>query len=175
MIQPYYFYSDLPGTRSGEKLALSIHERYLFQELHFLSNINIIVEKEVKKLNDHWELVYEDADYYSKYINQKTLDEKNNGVLGSELNINELQLIPELKRDNTGIRFYASLVDSTVVVDIVRYSDANKTDPEDKAEICYRRQTLIENLLEPKNFVELLNTAALMLDENHKVESFIFQ
>lgn len=175
MIQAYYFYSDLPGTRCGEKLALSLRESYLIQELLFLSNINIDVGKEVKKLNDHWELVYEDADYFSKYINQRTLDEKNNGVLGSELNINELQLIPELKRDNVGIRFYASLLDNTVVVDIVRYLDANKTDPEDKAEICYRRQTLIENLMEPKNFIEVLNIAALMLDENHKVDSFIFQ
>lgn len=176
MIQPYYFYSDLLGARSGEKLALSIHERYLLQELYYLSNINIVVGNEVKKLNDHWELVCEDADYYSKYINQRTLDEKNgNGVIGSELNINELQLVPELKRDNVGIRFYASLVDEAIIVDIVRYLDANKTDPEDKAEICYRKQTPIENLMEPKNFIEVLNIAALMLDENHKVESFIFQ
>lgn len=176
MIQPYYFYSDLPGTRSGEKLALSYHESYLLQELHFLSNINIVVGKEVKKLNDYWELVYEDADYHSKYINQRALEEKNNnGILGSDLNINELQLIPELKRNDVGIRFYASLVDEAVVVDVIRYLDAKKTDPEDKAEICYRKQTLIENLMEPKNFIALLNIAASMLEENHKVENFIFQ
>lgn len=108
----------------------------------------------IQKLKDIWEIKFYDGGLLTEYRN--TFSASRRVTL---LDFSKVLVVTEYKQKDVGIRFYTSLTDDEVIIDILTYADSSKTEPGDSADIHKRFSGKLDLMLCPKNLINIFNEA----------------
>ena len=166
--QIHTYYNDTyKGPHDGTARP-SIAEVYLGKALHHFTQIGVATEDgPYQQLKDFWNVKFYDggqlAEYANKYIasQQVTL-----------LDFSKVLMVTEYQQKDVGIRFYTSLYDDEVVIDIIQYKSSSKTEPGDRAELFKRFSGKFDLMICPKNMVNVFNEAQQLSYEVIDIKTF---
>ena len=153
--QIHTYYNDTyRGPHDGGAMP-SIAEVYLCKSLHHIGEMSVGVENGgVQKLKDIWEVKFYEGGLLAEYRNAFSASQQ--VIL---LNFLKVLVVTEYKQKDVGIRFYTSLTDDEVVIDLLTYVNSSKTEPGDRADIHKRFSGKLDLMLCPKNLVNVFNEA----------------
>lgn len=156
--QIHTYYNDTYRDSYGGRARPSIAEIYLCKSLHHIGEINVGVENGgIQKLKDIWEVKFYDGGLLTEYRNVFSASQQI-----TLLDFSKILVVTEYKQKDVGIRFYTSLTDDEVVIDLLTYVDPLKTEPGDCADIHRRFFGKFDIMLCPKNLANIFNEAQLL-------------
>ncbi len=153
--QIHTYYNDTyQGSHDGRAMP-SIAEVYLCKSLHHIGEMSVGVENGgVQKLKDIWEVKFYDGSLLTQYRNAFSASQQ-----VTLLDFSKVLVVTEYKQKDVGIRFYTSLTDDEVVIDLLTYVNSSKTEPGDRTDIHKRFSGKLDMMLCPKNLVNVFNEA----------------
>ena len=113
--QIHTYYNDTyQGPHDGRAMP-SIAEVYLCKSLHHIGEMSVGVENGgVQKLKDIWEVKFYDGSLLTQYRNAFSASQQ-----VTLLDFSKVLVVTEYKQKDVGIRFYTSLTDDEVVIDLL--------------------------------------------------------
>ena len=165
--QIHTYYNDTyRGSHDGRAMP-SIAEVYLCKSLHHIGEMSVGVENGgVQKLKDVWEVKFYDGGLLTEYRNAFSASQQI-----TLLDFSKVLVVTEYKQKDVGIRFYTSLTDDEVVIDLLTYVSSSKTEPGDRADIHKRFYGKIDHLLCPKYLTKVFTEAQSL---SHEVDDLSF-
>ena len=88
------------------------------------------------------------------------------------LDFSKVLVVTEYKQKDVGIRFYTSLTDDEVVIDLLIYVDSTRTKPGDHVDLHKRFSGKLDMMLCPKNLVNVFNEAQQLSYEVNSLSLF---
>mgnify|MGYP003414566393 CR=1 FL=1 len=153
--QLYTFYNDTYHGTLASGGRPSIAELYLCKYLYQFGEIKVSVTNGgVQKLKDIWEVKFYDGSLLTQYRNAFSASQQ-----VTLLAFSKVLVVTEYKQKDVGIRFYTSLTDDEVVIDLLTYVNSSKTEPGDRTDIHKRFSGKLDMMLCPKNLVNVFNEA----------------
>ena len=153
--QLYTFYNDTYHGTLASGGRPSIAELYLCKYLYQFGEIKVSVTNGgIQKLKDIWEVKFYDGSLLTQYRNAFSASQQ-----VTLLDFSKVLVVTEYKQKDVGIRFYTSLTDDEVVIDLLTYVNSSKTEPGDRTDIHKRFSGKLDMMLCPKNLVNVFNEA----------------
>ena len=153
--QIHTYYNDTYQGLYDSRSMPSIAEVYLCKSLSHIGEICVGVENGgVQKLKDIWEVKFYDGSLLTQYRNAFSASQQ-----VTLLDFSKVLVVTEYKQKDVGIRFYTSLTDDEVVIDLLTYVNSSKTEPGDRTDIHKRFSGKLDMMLCPKNLVNVFNEA----------------
>lgn len=159
--QIHTYYNDTYRGPYDVRPMPSIAEIYLCKSLVHIGEISVGVENGgVQKLKDIWEVKFYEGGLLTEYRNAFSASKQ-----ATLLDFSKVMVVTEYKQKDVGIRFYTSLTDDEVVIDLLTYVNSSKTEPGDHADIHKRFSGKFDMMLCPKNLVNVFNEAQQLSHE----------
>ncbi len=153
--QIHTYYNDTYQGLYDSRSMPSIAEVYLCNCLTHIGEICVGIENgQVQKLKDIWEVKFYDGGLLTEYRNAFSASQQ-----VTLLDFSKVLVVTEYKQKDVGIRFYTSLTDDEVVIDLLTYVNSSKTEPSDRTDIHKRFSGKLDMMLCPKNLVNVFNEA----------------
>ena len=165
--QLYTFYNDTYHGTLASGGRPSIAELYLCKYLYQFGEIKVSVTNGgIQKLKDIWEVKFYDGSLLTQYRNAFSASQQ-----VTLLDFSKVLVVTEYKQKDVGIRFYTSLTDDEVVIDLLTYVNSSKTEPGDRTDIHKRFYGKLDHLLCPKYLTKVFTEAQSL---SHEVDDLSF-
>ena len=166
--QIHTYYNDTYQGLYDSRSMPSIAEVYLCNCLTHIGEICVGIENgQVQKLKDIWEVKFYDGGLLTQYRNAFSASRQ--VIL---LDFSKVLVVTEYKQKDVGIRFYTSLTDDEVIIDLLTYVDSSRTEPGDHADLHKRFSGKLGQMLCPKNLVNVFNEAQQLSFEVNSLSLF---
>lgn len=123
----------------------------------------VTVDESIHHFKDFWNLKFYDGGSLVNYLNAHDAV-----VLATLLDFAKIRYITEYQQKDIGIRFYASLTEDEVVVDIVKYCSVDRTEPNNFATLEHRINGPVNDTLCLTGFANIINIAQRL--SNHVID-----
>ena len=165
--QLYTFYNDTYHGTLASGGRPSIAELYLCKYLYQFGEIKVSVTNGgIQKLKDIWEVKFYDGGSLAEYRNAFSASRQ-----VTLLDFSKVLIVSEYQQQDVGIRFYTSLTEDEVVIELLTYKDSTKTHPGDIADIHKSFYGKIDHLLCPKYLTKVFTEAQSL---SHEVDDLSF-